>query len=274
MRPDFGKCVIERERRGSSSRSAKARWYGKIVEDEDGFDYDGMSHLPSSRKQEGYYKQKIGYKDFTDVLGPIDGFLMSSVGRYWPKVYSELTRNLGHGPWAVRHILHAHISVAVNTYRGVDGKVWHLGKLGPEVVDGGYRTEFYVEPETKILRKHPDARRGQPWRYRNLKPSRTDLDRVEVSDGVWCVRMDSGIWFRGRYESISSEKKSVPAMYPKYRAVPFIDPVWPDIKAPLYGMSLVFRKEKSCSGKEIKEAIQVRDSGLRERFPGLYKSVI
>src|SRR2546426_646543 len=75
MRPDMGKCVIERPRRGSKTAlSAKARDYGKIVEYDDGPDYDGLTHLPVSRKQEGYYK-KLGNKDFSDVLGPRHNYL-------------------------------------------------------------------------------------------------------------------------------------------------------------------------------------------------------
>ena len=55
MRPDMGKCVIERPRRGSrTALSAKVRHYGKIVEYDDGPDYDGLTHLPVSRKQEGF----------------------------------------------------------------------------------------------------------------------------------------------------------------------------------------------------------------------------
>ncbi|MBI4474010.1 MAG: hypothetical protein HY646_15180, partial [Acidobacteria bacterium] len=67
----MGKCVIERPRRGSKTAlSAKARHYGKIIEYNDGPDYDGLTRLPVSRKQEGYNK-KLGDKDFTDVLGPL-----------------------------------------------------------------------------------------------------------------------------------------------------------------------------------------------------------
>ena len=83
MRPDMGKCVIERPRRGSrTALSAKVRHYGKIVEYDDGPDYDGLTHLPVSRRQEGYNK-KLGDKDFTDVLGPLHRYLRSSCGRLW-----------------------------------------------------------------------------------------------------------------------------------------------------------------------------------------------
>lgn len=151
MRYDMGKCVIERPRRGSGNRSAKARWYGRIHQDETGeLDYDGFTRLPVSSKQEGYHN-RIGGKHFTDVLGPIEGYLRASVGRHWDDVYSELCKGLGQSSWPVRHVLTQHIDVAVKTYLETDGKIWHQSSRGPEIVDGRNGTEFYVHPKTKIL---------------------------------------------------------------------------------------------------------------------------
>src|SRR5438477_4317049 len=117
MRPDMGKCVIERPRRGSrTALSAKVRHYGKIVEYDDGPDYDGLTRLPVSGKQEGYNKN-LGDKDFTDVLGPLHRYLRSSCGRLWDDVYSEIKQTLGKAGWGVQHILGVHLDVAVHTYR-------------------------------------------------------------------------------------------------------------------------------------------------------------
>lgn len=123
MRPDMGKCVIERLRRGSrTALSAKARHYGKIIRHEDGLEYEGLTRLPVSSKQEGYLK-KLGDKDFTDLLGPLHNYLRQSCGRPWDDVYSEIARTMGRcWSWGVRHILSAHLDVAVHTYRGTDGK--------------------------------------------------------------------------------------------------------------------------------------------------------
>ena len=105
----MGKCVIERPRRGSrTAASAKARYYGEIVEYDDGPDYDGLTHLPVSRKQEGYCK-KLGDKEFTDVLGPLHRYLRSSCGRLWDDVYSEIKQTLGKAGWGLQHIISAHL---------------------------------------------------------------------------------------------------------------------------------------------------------------------
>lgn len=102
MRPDFGKCVVERARRGSSCRGAKARWYGKLVVDKETgeLEYEGPTKLPSSMGSPFHYDDK----SFTDVLGPIKGFLRSNCGRPWDKVWSELSQ-LGQKSWSLRHIL-------------------------------------------------------------------------------------------------------------------------------------------------------------------------
>lgn len=255
MRKDMGKCVIERARNNSGARSVKARWYGKFVEYEEGPDYDGMTHLPVSRKQEGYNKA-IGNKSFTDVLGPIDGYLKSSVGRKWDDVYSELARGLGGGAWGVRHILHAHINVAAKTYRGTDGNIWYLGKYGPEKIPGGYRTEFYVEPETKILRAHPDAGKRISWQK---KLTNADLWKVDAGDGKWYVRAN-GIWFMGRYEDSLPipDRNHVPRS--KWERVKYLEPEWPDFTE-RYGVVKHFIKLKSCSKKEIQALLKKRDAG-------------
>lgn len=191
MRPDMGKCVIERPRRGSrTALSAKVRHYGKIVEFIDGPDYEGLTRLPVSRKQEGYHK-KLGSKDFTDVLGPLHKYLRSNCGRLWNDVYSEIKQTLGNGGWGVQHIINAHLDVAIHTYRGVDGNVWILDKHGVHQV-GGFRYDFYVEPETGILRedtyyrKWPSIARGQE----KARP----LEVVPIEDGKEYRRI-GGIWY-------------------------------------------------------------------------------
>jgi len=171
----MGKCVIERPRRGSrTALSAKARDYGKIVHYEDGPEYEGLTRLPVSRKQEGYNK-KLGETDFTDVLGPLSNYLRSSCGRFWNDVYSEIARTLGRcGSWGVRHIISAHLDVAVHTYRGIDGNVWVCDKYGVNKIEDLYH-DFYVEPETGILRE------GAPYRKWRSIVRETSTDGIPKS---------------------------------------------------------------------------------------------
>jgi hypothetical protein len=105
----MGRCVIERPRRGSANPSAKARRFGVIRFDpEDGYYYDGLLKIPLGSRQHAYHKRR-GDKDFTDVLGPVFGYLRKHCGHPWDAVFSELDRVLGGGSYPMRHVLHDHI---------------------------------------------------------------------------------------------------------------------------------------------------------------------
>jgi hypothetical protein len=191
----MGKCIIERPRSNSGAPSAKARDYGRFIHDDEGIDYDGFTHLPVSSKQEGYHK-KLGSKSFTDVLGPLHNYLRSSCGRPWNEVYSEIARVIGRGAgWGVRHILNAHLDVAINTYRGVDGNVYSCNKYGIDRV-GGFRDDFYVEPETGILRPSTQYRK---WRVRHQAAiAAKPIEAIPIGDGTE-YRKIAGIWYFRQY---------------------------------------------------------------------------
>lgn len=197
MRPDLGKCVIERPRGGSrTAKSAKARHYGKFVTDADGIEYDGLTHFPVSRKQEGYNK-RLGSKHFSDLLGPLRGYLTASCGRHWDGVYSEICRTLTNGGRGTQHIIEQHIDVATNTYRGVDGNVYNCGTHGIEsVISTSWREEFYVEPETGILRKAPHKKRESVRRKK--------LEVVPISTGKE-YRIIKGVWYFVEYTDVEKQ---------------------------------------------------------------------
>lgn len=193
MRHDMGKVVIERPRRGSkTANSAKARHYGKFTRDDDGIDYDGFTRFPVSRKQEGYNK-RIGYKSFSDLLGPLNKYLASSCGRPWDDVYSEIATVLGRsGSEGIRHIKDSHIDVETCTYRGKDGNIYSCNKHGVhEVIDG-----FYVEPETGILRNLGKKR------YKYRRPA--DPDILAIEDGKRYHRIDD-IWYYEEYNTVTEK---------------------------------------------------------------------
>jgi hypothetical protein len=194
----MGKCVIERPRRGSrTALSAKVRHYGKIVESDDGPDYEGLTRLPVSRKQEGYHK-KLGDKDFTDVLGPLHNYLRSSCGRLWDDVYSEIKQTLAKSGWGVQHIISAHLDVAIHTYRGVDGNVWISDKRGVHKV-GGFYYDFYIEPETGIL---CESARFRKWQSISREKERAKpLEVVPIEDGKEYRRID-GIWYLHEFAEV------------------------------------------------------------------------
>jgi len=197
----MGKCVIERPRRGSrTALSAKARRYGKFIHQDQGPEYEGLTRLPVSKKQEGYHK-KLGSKDFTDVLGPLRGYLRRSCGRPWNEVYSEIARTLGScGSWGVRHIISVHLDVAIHTYRAIDGNVWFCDGHGVHQV-GRFYHEFYVEPETGILRER--ARKARSFQREQRKPEAADF--IPVEPGKEFRKIDS-IWYFHDFVEVEVKK--------------------------------------------------------------------
>lgn len=194
MRSDMGKCIIERPRAGSHHRNAKVRHFGKFVKDKDGnIEYEGFTRIPVSFRAYGY-----NHKEFTDVLGPLRRYLQASCGRPWNDVYSEIARTLGHSGYAIHHIIEAHLDVETCTFRGEDGQVWYC-KDGVWPITHSYKwVQFYVEPETGILRSI-DPRRWRQWRQRQ-KP-KPPLMRIAISDGK-DYRKINGVWFYVEFHTV------------------------------------------------------------------------
>ncbi len=205
MRRDMGKCVIERPRGNSRAPSRKARSFGKIVLTEDGYEYFGETKLPMAMNGRAHGWDS---KQFSDVLGPLQNYLQSSCGRPWDDVYSEIKKTLGHSGWAVEHIVRDHITVAVNTWRGISGKVWDDAENGPETVSSSYRTHFYVEPETGILRASPPRESYHASRstYRNRFVQPPVESAYVTLSPTSEYRWIKGIWY---YQEYAREEQRV-----------------------------------------------------------------
>lgn len=190
MRHDFGKVVIERPRHNSSARSLKARAFGKITQDSEGYDYDGLTKIPSTSK--AYLLIDRDRKSQSDLLGPLQGYLYANCGRLWDDVYSEIAYNLGRFTQSegLRHIKDAHIDVRTNVYRAIDGHVYEIGRAyrssGPIQVDEHLYSgpTFYVEPETGILRASVKAKPVHKVRAVTEIPINA-YSKYEKVDGIW-----------------------------------------------------------------------------------------
>jgi hypothetical protein len=98
----------------------------------------------------------------------------------------------------VRHIISAHLDVAIHTYRGVDGSVWVSHKYGVHQV-GGLYYDFYVEPETGILREGAQYRK---WRSITREKERAKpLEVVPIKDGKEYRKID-GIWYLHEFTEV------------------------------------------------------------------------
>jgi hypothetical protein len=192
MRHDMGKCVIEAPRRGSSAKGNKVRTYGKVTLDSEGYDYEGATKIPSSMRD----KYARNDKDFSDKLGPLHRYLLSNCGRLWDDVYSEISYNIGRFTKSegLRHIIDAHMPVEINTYRAVNGGVYYYASYGgPTRVDETsywHRPEFYVEPETGILR-------ASRKKANDRKPASVEAITLSASEEY---RKIDGIWYYQRFD--------------------------------------------------------------------------
>lgn len=206
-------------------------------------------------KQFAYCRKLSESKSFSDVLGPINRYLMSSVGRPWDDVYSELKQGLGRFSWPLQHILRVHVDVAVRTYRGVDGNVWHMDKRGPEIVKGSYRDEFYVHPETATLQVMKASEYRNFSSYIKNKYKVVPEIPVDLKDGRYACLIDDQ-WYIGSYEFTADPE--IPAHFEMLGGVMYLRPknydqvaaVWPDYR--LGQGRMMFTKLKQANGKEIK----------------------
>src|SRR5262245_364682 len=83
MRQDFGKCITERPRTKGLGKITRKGYKKRLLK-------DGLDCV----QKEPITRQHSYDKNFTDVLGPIFGFLTKNVGRPWSKVCSEISASL------------------------------------------------------------------------------------------------------------------------------------------------------------------------------------
>lgn len=175
------KVVVEKPRRGSRQRNNKFGARLRYVPDHD---YDEQP-----KKARGFESYTAGSRKwFTDVLGPLSGFLRKNVGRPWDKVYSELSAGLDKRKTTGMHIFqHVKDMVATDCYCGPDGRVYHLQWSQEREVTG-----LYVHPRTGLLCEvSPQMRRR--------REQQEAAKFLRVSDHLGYQKHDN-IWYRVKLE--------------------------------------------------------------------------
>lgn len=183
MRPDMAKVVTERPRNGShdDNISTRARVHRH--------DFDADDNGPSRWNQKHALSQQLSgeSKSFSDLLGPLEGYLRKQVGRPWDAVYSEMNATLDKRSLAGIHIW-THVWQFVERHCVLYGRtVWAYGPYG----SGGPVTGLYVHPKTRLLCYIPKRRRP-----RHARPVDADVVRI---DRFAELRRLGGIWYRVSY---------------------------------------------------------------------------
>lgn len=180
MRYDMAKVVVERPRAGS-----KWRYKDRRRSLNDG-DPDLLRTNISMRHPYGYER-----KAFTDLLGPLSGFLRSCVGRRWDDVYSEIAARMKGNSTVQRHILeHVFQYVSLYVVRLDNGELLEQGKYGFYRLRGNLYSDMYVDPDSGLLCLNPAVDDPKPWKHRKKEgdPSRLIYglqDEVLKVNGCW-----------------------------------------------------------------------------------------
>ena len=228
MRADMHKVVVERERHGSTGKNRK--WGQRLAFVPD-TDYDDQPKFVSSARGRQYSNN---HKWFTDVLGPLEGFLRSNLGRPWDKVFSELRQGLDVRKVTGRHIFdHLESMVETDCWIGTDRKVYTRPR-GWEV------NGFYVHPRTGLLCfvQKPSARERKKQHL-----LRREFDEIRF-DCARSFKLIDGQWYFVVYESIEM------ARYEPVRAM------WDVVQRRqvqlTWGRNRVAIRKRQCNREEIR----------------------
>jgi hypothetical protein len=239
MRADMHKVVVERERGG---KRGNRKWGMRIAFVPDG-DYDEQPKFVSSarRRQYGY-----NYKWFTDVLGPLEGFLRSNLGRPWDKVFSELRQGLDVRKVTGRHIFdHLKFMVETDCRIAADRKVYARPR-GREV------TGFYVHPRSGLLSFVPGPSARERKKRRLL---RQEIDEIRFDDRR-SFKLIGGQWYFVVYEIID-----VPRLA---SALTMWDVVERRRVQLTWGLSRIAVHKRQCNRQEVQK-IHVRIAAWKKK---------
>lgn len=182
MRSDMAKVVTERPRAGARLKDVKGA--KKLLQD------TPAEELPKTEKIRQKWKATGDGKEFTDLLGPLKGYLKKNVGRPFDKVYSEICKCLPPTTLPGRHIL-GHVFQYVERHVVMVGKVpCHKDHRsfrnhdGPLPISEG---DFYVHPENGLLCQV----KPKPRQKRKRKP----VDRgIPAGKGRQLHKVE-GVWY-------------------------------------------------------------------------------
>lgn len=183
MRTDMRKVLIERPRIGHS------RCYHDIRTRQNSADFDDMPSCEGMRRPYNYDERK----EFSDLLGPLRGYLYSCRGRLWDDVWSEISAQLSNNT-VDSHLKSVHVPQFIETHVTlIDDRAYGLGSrrsygLGYEV------RGLYVHPVTRLVCEQ------KPKPEKRMKVTRVDgIAYIKGEDGV--LRPCSG--WRGQNTLIS-----------------------------------------------------------------------
>lgn len=196
MRQDMSKVVTERPRVGMRVKAPKGE--GKQKQRLRNKDYEDSPKREKIRR-----KWKSGWwdcKEFTDVLGPLRGYLLKQVGRKWDDVYSEICKTLPAKTLQGKHI-RDHIDWMVCKHVQIIDGVPCDGEggmsYGLPLQGSKYFELVYVDPRDGILKKTPER---EARRYKkSFNP-----DVIKVDEKIQMHKI-GGIWYEIKVKKVNPD---------------------------------------------------------------------
>jgi hypothetical protein len=241
------KVVVERPRWGSRQRNNKFGVRLRYIPDHD--------YEEQPKKARGFesYGTSGSRKWFTDVLGPLAGFLRKNVGRPWDKVYSELCAGLDKRKVTGKHIFdHVDDMVERHCFIGNDGKMY-TRRYGIEYAVGG----MYVHPRTGLLCEVPVTAR----RERELERREREACILYLTD-TFGYRKHHGIWYRVKLKPMFVD-------WEHYKRPPVVRDIFLKKDVSLsYGQHWIAVEKWQCGRSELAEIrrlLEEREKKLRKK---------
>lgn len=245
MRPDFAKVVTERPRDGSSAPCGvqhKGRSQ-ELILDED-----------FSKKREPMSKGR-GTKRFTDVLGPLRGYLRQQIGRPWDKVYSELCQHFNKNSVSQSHVLdHVKDYVELKIQYVLKGKKkFPYDTQGVPVYSSSDKHfQLFVCPESGILKMAPIRN----WRKEYRKSQ--EKDRPKCIDGKFYMEDSDKIWYELEIEYVPKKEWHLVIAFDVFKKTTVFGSKW-NFYNYTYGKECCYAKSKRQLNKKEIRKLKLRD---------------
>lgn len=194
MRKDMDKVICERPRRGPRFKYPKGekREFQKLDPEE----------YPHGEKIRQKWKKGYNNKQFNEHLKPLEGYLAKQVGRPWDKIWSEICSELSMDSAVQGHLRdHVFDYVTLDVFVNENGTI--CDSKGFELESRYYRQQFYVCPNTKLLKSLPKY----PRYRRKVKDKVIWVNKDELT----CFKEVEGVWYELKLKEFSWSSKITPS---------------------------------------------------------------
>lgn len=204
MRSDMAKVLCEEPRHGARLKERKGykRELARTpLEDQPVKERGNLRQRWHGRWGDG--------KEFGEHLNPLKRFILSSCGRPWNEVYSEIRKVVKPGNVVNNHLythLFGYVTINVEEKNGeFYEKGLRYSWRGP-----GIYTPTFVHPETGILTRTPQKKRTAVRRQQRKRV-------IRLNENTAYARDKKGIWYKCELKCLSKERVKKKHYFSSYK---------------------------------------------------------